>query len=626
LADEVRPKDSTLAALKVSGNKREWLASFIDLIGECWEKHGEQMMSILNGLLPDQNGRLTSPDELKLDPGVPDELKDICGAMALDVRAWLLDSELRAFGTSLGLKYLDRTLIDAIVEEATEEDIVDQCLDYLDEKLPEDEKYESSKEVYLRASIRLMDYLSRSQGKAAELLARKLPFVTRDGSIVRWSITRMLMAPVCSWQQSAQSFWTAYPPDRVVIDAYAGLPEGVSPKLTPWLAAWGIVYASPITTDTPKALDGPRLAAIAEDKSQSEGVTVSGCQFSQIALLQPELINRCGASLQEAKALLGMVLCHVAPNDPSWKESRTVVGKRGGKEVVLKVCGALWLADLSFRAWVPVEDPEKKLNRMHASRATLENLLYPTWLQHNDSAIALLSKRFGFDELELRLLGTIPDEQKRRELRNGLARLVESAGSDPEVYVQLAQEIEARHARERDIARCRKLGLAIQEAVRLAMEARNLELTLVDKGFDFEVIPETEEFFGTRAFRIEVGPYLLEIKATTTGEARMTPTQAKTARAEISRYVLCVVDLRQVSEERLDEEWTPQEVEQKAVLVTDIGQDVAVTCENVDKARASNVAIRNDGALRYEVPVELWQRGISIREWVEKISQGEIRT
>jgi hypothetical protein len=367
-------------------------------------------------------------------------------------------------------------------------------------------------------------------------------------------------------------------------------------------------------------LKGRRLAAIAVDKSQAEWVVVSGCQFSQIALLQPELINRCRAGLDEARSLFGLILCHIAPNDPCWRETRTVAGRKAGKEVSLNVCGALWLADLCFQAWVPVEDAEGKLNQMTASYLTLKDLLDPAWLEHNDSAIALLSRWFGFDELELRLLGSAPDAGQRQELRNGLARLVECAGSDPRTYDALVREVETRRNRLRDIARCRRFGLAIQDAIRLALEARHLSLTLIDRGYDFEVLPQSDDVLTGAGCRLEVGPYLLEIKATTTGQARMTPTQAATASAEGPRYFLCVVDLREVSNERLDGEWTAADVEPLAVLVTDIGDKVAETFRHVELAREGDVAIRNEEALRYEVPVEVWERGISISDWVEHLS------
>ena len=289
----------------------------------------------------------------------------------------------------------------------------------------------------------------------------------------------------------------------------------------------------------------------------------------------------------------------------------------------LNLYGAVpWLADLTFQAWVPVPDPDAKgkLNQMTASAPTLQDLLDPSWLEHNEAAISLLSDWFGFDELELRLLGTAPDARHRQELRNGLAQLVESAGSDPAVYEALAQEVEARRRRERDIARCRRLGLAIQDAIRQALEAWNLALTLIDRGYDFEVLPKTEDVLTGAGCRIEIGPYLLEVKATTTGQAHMTPTQATTASARASHYVLCVVDLRDVPGERLDEEWSAADVEPLAVIVTDIGNEIAKTWKHVERARECDIAIRNEEALRYEVPVAVWEHGFSITDWAEQLS------
>jgi hypothetical protein len=121
------------------------------------------------------------------------------------------------------------------------------------------------------------------------------------------------------------------------------------------------------------------------------------------------------------------------------------------------------------------------------------------------------------------------------------------------------------------------------------------------------------------ATKIEVGPYLLEIKATTKGQARLTPTQAETASEESSRYVLCVVDLRDLSEDELDGEWTADQIEELAKVSSDIGNKVKETCKLVEIARTNSVAIRNDAALRYEVPMSIWETGRSINEWVEMI-------
>jgi hypothetical protein len=151
--------------------------------------------------------------------------------------------------------------------------------------------------------------------------------------------------------------------------------------------------------------------------------------------------------------------------------------------------------------------------------------------------------------------------------------------------------------------------------VREALELRHLRVELVDRGFDFEVTLGEEA-----GFRFEVGPFLVEVKTTTSGEVRMTPTQAGTASTESQRYFLCVIDLRSVSRDRLDGPWAATDIEPYARVIGDVGLQTKVTYDLVEIARGNQVGIRNDKALRYAVPVELWASGLSIAGWINQIA------
>lgn len=134
-------------------------------------------------------------------------------------------------------------------------------------------------------------------------------------------------------------------------------------------------------------------------------------------------------------------------------------------------------------------------------------------------------------------------------------------------------------------------------------------------------MPNSQEFEDLAA-KFEVGSYLIEMKATTTGKARLTPTQARVASQEQHRYILCVVDLRGLSEEELGSEWTASRVENLARIVPDIGIAAQETYSLVDAAKDNSVVLRNEMALRYEVPYELWQHGVSIENWVKLVLRG----
>lgn len=233
-------------------------------------------------------------------------------------------------------------------------------------------------------------------------------------------------------------------------------------------------------------------------------------------------------------------------------------------------------------------------------------------LDGNEAAVSLLTECFGFHELDLRLLGIPEDVQQA--VRHDLARVLEAGGADPTFYADLADQVERRQAQQRDINRYRRLGLAVQDAVRVALQAHGAKVELVDWGYDFEV--SFDSTLDEAGLQLRLGTYLVEVKTTTVGAVRLTPAQAQTSAQDPARFVLCVVDLRGVPSERLDEEWDGSDVEPLIHLVSGIGTTVASTWGLVDEARRSEIGIRNDATLRYEVPTSSWERGSRLDEWI----------
>ena len=610
----------TLEDLKVDGDPRKWIAHFLDVTGECWKNRSGVDPTVLHGMLPDQNQRLRSPSDLNRDSGIPDSLKDICADIGLDIRSQLLLGGLDEVAAEDELPHLRYVLESALPNSISEENVIQKAVESLTNSLPEDERCEDTPTEVQQGTARLLSYLWDAKQDQARLTARQIPLITHGQRAVRWSRTRMMMAPIRCWHQAAQPFANAYPPDRILADMYGGSSSEDLPNCVAALVAWGIAIADPIYADTPSELTPRRLAELSS--ADINGVTVPNNdeEFSQIALLQPEVLNRCREGIEEARALLGLVLCHVAPHDRGWRMERVVRGRISGQVTDVPLAAALWLADLRIRPWVPIPDENGKPMPMLASAKTLGELLDPAWLERNDNAIRLLSEWFGFDQLELRLLGIEPDSERREQLRNGIARLVEFGGADPEFYSSLAEEVEARKRQSRDIEHFRRMGIGVQEAIRSAMENHNLDLELIDHGYDYKITVSTDNVFDDASHRFSVGPYLLEVKATTTGQARLTPLQAATASEKPDNYVLCVVDLRSFADEDLAGEWSAPIVEPLAKIVPDIGSRVEGTYSLVEAARARSIAVRNESALRYEVPSSVWEAGISIAEWVSTVS------
>lgn len=617
LTDWVKEGAKTLDNLEIDGDVTQWLKLLLDVTGECWKSRSGVDTSALQGILPDQNHYLRSPSDLSRDGGVPESLKETARDIGIDIRNELLLHSLQSDVEEN--KYLRYVLETALPNVISEDAVIERVVDSLDSQLPEDEPCDDTSIELREGNVRLLQHLWKSKSEEARSIARRVPLITHSGNAGRWSPTRMMMAPIASWHESAQPFSGAYPPNRILSELYLGNSSKNIPSCVEALIGWRIAFPDPIAKDAPSELTERRLAELSQ--IDTSGVTVNGNtqEFSQVALLQPELLNRCSVGIEEAHALLGLLLCHIAPHDPRWQTTQVVSGRRAGQSLELSVAGALWLADLKIRPWVPVRGEDDKLTPMPANMTTLQSILDPGWLHHNDAAIRLLTQWFGFDQLELRLLGIEPDPERREHLRNGLASLVEYGGSNPEFYSTLVEEVEARQRRSRDVDRFRRLGLGVQEAVKIALESHNLKVDLVDRGFDYEVSVITDDTLGDVSARLTVGPYLLEVKATTKGNVRLTPTQAATARDEAHRYVLCVVDLRECSEEELETEWSASMVEPIMKLVPNIGFQVEGTYSLVEAAKTRAIAVRNDTALRYEVPSSVWELGMPVGEWVSEI-------
>jgi hypothetical protein len=252
--------------------------------------------------------------------------------------------------------------------------------------------------------------------------------------------------------------------------------------------------------------------------------------------------------------------------------------------------------------------------------ATLRDLLDPDWLTDNERGAELLSECFGFDSLESRLLGV--ETSKRQEVRDRLARLLDIAKSDPDTLSEFADQVEARESRKRDVGKWRRFGLAVQDAVQASLEGHGLTVNVVDCGFDFEVLLNSDcELEEADLARLEIGPYFMEVKATTHGEVKMTPTQASHAAVNVERYALCVIDLRTIPEDELDRIWAADEIENLSHVVTNIGTYTIETTELIETAKGNEVGIRNESALRYGVPTAIWDISFSLQDWVESIAE-----
>ena len=628
LVDWVKKGCEKISDFPIAGDPFDWLADLLLLISDLPEEINKR--SFLNRMVPDQHSQLRDVGDLRFDGGISDEMKDIANTVGIDLRAKLLHERLVEALNSPGYESAKTLAEETLGQPYPGSEAVEAVLARLDERLPDDSSVPSPDGPSpLHTSARLVAFLA--SGEENRGLLRRCPLLTAEDKIVRLPNNLQILAPVSHWRDSAKPYKALYTRNRVLSDRYtddAELNEALVHLIERSLALPGPFFKGR------RSVEGPLLKEIAPE-CPVEVVDYRSHEFGQIAFLSQELVPRCGNDQELAELLLGFVVNVAAKEDPHWHNTwRTRFRPRDGEEVYFQTYNSTWPFELKVRSWVPVVDKEgeeeKIVGQASANEANLKPLLGNEWLKDNPQGIDLLHRAFGFRQLTLMLENMAPDVetdlvqllQDPDLVKSAAANLdvVRATVSNPEVARILSeakaediQEIREELDKKKRQAEIRKrndnFGHAVQEAVRRAIEALGpVRLELVDCGFDYEVFPDGS------SFTFEVGSYFLEVKATTTRDVRLTPTQAQKAWQEPERFVLCVVDLYG---QQIKEVWEPADIVPCAKIVTKIGGQFEEIHKGVTgfSDTTNPVHLRNDQMLRYGVSVDLWSQGVSIDEW-----------
>lgn len=602
---------SELSQLAVDPDPLTWLSRYLEAVGKHW-KAGGITEDHVAALIPDQHGKLRSSGELRRDGGVSDQVKRIGAAIGLDFMAELLDEQLirklseeRSDGARFALDH-------ATGERLSEGEAVRRLVTHLGRHLPEDRPVADDMDDLAAATLLLLVHLWNTKGPEGRDDAWEIPLLSADGKARRAGQRRLMVPPIAAWPEAAQPFATAYPPGRVLHAEYGDAPD--SESLLEALASWGIAHAGLVVPGRREELRDRALRAIASDPSiVAEGV-LREPTFTQLALLEPELLNHCRQSRERARALLGLVVRFVASYDDSWRSPVEVTVQTPDGERELLITPSLWLADLRSKPWIPVEDEEAVTHHI-PSPEVMRTLIDPEWLEENPWGADLLVRHFALDALDVRLLAATKDEGVRKQLRDGLARIVEVVGHDPQLIDNLVANAQQRLRR---LDHMRRLGLAVQDAVKRTLEGIGLRVEEVDHGYDFRVtaveVREDDPEDLTAFFK--VGEYKVEVKTTTTGEVRLSPLQASTSVAQPGKFVLCVVDLRDFSRDVHEVDWSAEEVADHCRMVSGAQLPIGSTLSLVLGAETSDVPARNTAALRYGIRPALWEEGHQLDDWI----------
>ncbi|MCY3639211.1 MAG: hypothetical protein OXG80_08980 [Chloroflexi bacterium] len=641
LTDWVRERCTNINDLPVEGDPFEWLAQLFLLASDAEDLN---VQSMVRRLFPDQHLKLrdTTHECLYSDEGIPDEIKDIAAVIDVDLRSKLLHNRMSKALNKPGYESANKLIQELLDGEHDEPYALDAILEKLEASLPDNRVLDENTDLSaLRASARLAVYLGNKEDTQR---LRKCPLLAADDTVIHLSVNRQILAPVLDWPPSARMYDELYTKSRMLSNRYHD--DGTLRVALEPLIANRLVITAPLYQAVREINDPNLLSAMSPDGQNTTGATVRNISFGQIAFLSTDLVQRCGHDPDLAKMLFDFVLNVAACEDQEWRQFKEVNGSRAGEQLPLSLRSSIWPFELKVRSWIPVpfsEDSEEEgYAPVPASETYLRDyLLDSAWLKENSDAVDLLHEVFGFSQLNLIIDGL--DEQEKADLvellqDSGLVEsavknreLLKSADENPDMAkliseaspeeIQKIREKLAEQEREAEIREAnRNFGYAVQRALATAIESYRLELKPNDRGQDYEVFPGSlNGDLDDVPFSFEVGSYLLEVKATTTGDVRLTPLQAQTASKHPDRFVLSVIDLRG---QEIRQSWDASDVEPFAKIVTDIGDDIVEVYEGVDAFTDTDIPVRlrNEQQLRYSISADLWDNGDSIDTWVQSLA------
>jgi len=636
LANLVKERHESVYALPLEGDPFSWLADLFLLTAELDRKYA--VKNIVDGLIPDQHSKLRHSSGIYIDGGISEEIKDISDSINIDLRSKFFHNTMVKALEQPGYESAYKLICDLLNEEYSESEATDEILEELDSILPDDSKFEAESDLFaLRSSARLAVYLGEKEDTQR---LRRCLLLTSDDTVVYLTGNQQILAPVSHWPASARPYADLYTKNRVLSDRYCS-----DKKLDPaidLLVSAGLVIPAPLFRGRRAEIqDANLLRVMSRDGEDVVRMTVREGHFGQIAFLATDLVQRCGENPDLAKRLLDFVINVASREDESWHTFQEVSGSKDGERIKLCLRGAIWPFELKVRSWVPVRNSEDEgFIPVPANESNLREVLNLDWLRDNTTAVDLLHEVFGFRRLTLILDGL--DKEVEGDLvkllrQPGLLQstvanlgLVQSVVENPEAVElitnasseeiqQVKEQLDEKNRQSELRERNRRFGISAQEALASAIESHCLNLRLVDSGYDYKVYPgpldgELDDTF----WSFKVGSYLLEVKATTTGDVRLSPLQAETVSKYPDRFILCVIDLRNQEPRPV---WDPSEIAPFAKIITDLSKDVINVFTEVEGLSApdKSVRLRNEKMLRYGVSPDIWQNGISIDEWVQTL-------
>lgn len=597
-----------------------FLQSFFKLIDELYNCKIIESPQYVDYLLPDQEdiiGPLKwDADNLCIDERIPEELKDIIHRIGWNIRQSLVNRDFADFTI---VRDLLRDNLD--VRKAIEKTIKDYQLEReVKEDLEHDNKVQGWIDLFHWCVI---------NGQ----VCKGLQIITKDGRVQQIDdLDNEAFIIPFNHMGIGKEFEEIYPASRIIHPKYfkaensqefiKHLEHRVFVRSLP-------VYESRITLGYNKlesVLFQEHNVAKVDHKIECSTGTISTLPFWN------EIIGRVSDYQERARLLFRFVIEYLINRDTNWQHYIQVNCSCIDKSH--EIIPSQWLASLKTDAWLPckiTENDQERLVRREATKEGIEELFHQheidQILMNNPENVTKLLLQFGFDELNLKVkLQSIqtgkPEEVIRKEvstlvdINNIVPGLADIAGRDIDAFKETIQKFKEMLDKKPLKDENKVIGENVERIIRKFIRDQGFTVIPIYKGGDLEIWEEDNE--GWDSGVIEVEPYLVEVKFTSTSRVHLSKAQSLTAREREGNYIVLVVEntgnLRERLKGEIDENAIPEDVMNDLMDNSHILERIYSRLGSIPNPEEVEPDING-----YWVKRKLWSDKNSLCTWIEQV-------
>jgi hypothetical protein len=575
-------------------------------------------------LLPDQNGSFNRRTPLRIDRGIDKALKDIADKLGMSARKELVHERIDLTGILQ-------------LPEKTEGDLLGQLIQSVTAK---SEAHVAS-QSYREANVALFSWLLRWRDFDK---LEGFPCLSHNTDPKNYSLIRVTrnatdpeqitLGPPALWPEKAREFLDLFP-DRHIIsqDYFDAYPDSQAWKA---FVSESFIRSDPVFDS--QGSDVELLASEPLPEVVSGGHKIAeAVEFSSISFLSTKdigVINRARRSQIRARQLLHFLAEYVVNRDQTAFDLVQVSCDCGSTHSYYR---GGWLRPLQERTWVPIgERQHDRANAENLAKLLHQESEFLRHLAQGDAAKIIQALGIGRSDLLLRV--STENEAERVELVASALNLNDALGNDTTKLRAIADalrndpevlnDIEKASARRRAVRRNQDIGKRVEKHLKELLGAvdTGLKVTRRHIGHDFEIENDVIDEGTTQPTEVGLeittkhASFLVEVKASTADQFRMTPKQAETAVNEETRFVLCMVQVSKGSEISADD------VLLGARFVPYIGKELKglwqhfstlETQKQQTLKRSGDIELEiDDSKARFRIGCETWEKGMPFDEAV----------